>query len=240
MKNVVLKSIALVFVFTLSIAHTYAQRVKGNGKIVQKTRNIGSFDGVGVSGSFDVILVSGNEGKLEISVEENLEPYLITEVKDGNLKIKWKKGTNIRTTKSTQVKVHFKEISSLAMSGSGDIISKDVIKGKSLDIAVAGSGDIKLDMQVQKAQSAISGSGDIELSGKATEFEAAVSGSGDIEAYDLKTEKADLKVAGSGSIGISVSNEIVARVSGSGDIKYKGQPRIEDIKVSGSGNVRTY
>jgi len=240
MKISMLKKVALLLLITVSLGNVYAQKVKGNGKMINKTRNVGSFDGVGVSGSFDVILVAGNEGKLEISVEENLEPYLITEVSGGSLKIKWKKGTNIRTTKSTQVTVHFKEINSLAMSGSGDITSKDVIKGNSLDMAVAGSGDIKLSMDVQKAQSAISGSGDIELSGKATEFEAAVSGSGDIEAYDLKTEKAELKVAGSGSIEISVEKEIVARVSGSGDIKYKGQPRIEDIKVSGSGNVSTY
>ncbi len=240
MKNLMLKSVTLLFIFTLTLGSVYAQKVKGNGKIINKTRNVGSFDGVGVSGSFDVILVAGNEGKLELSVEENLEPYLITEVKDGNLKIRWKKGVNIRTSKNTIVTVHFKNINSLAMSGSGDITSKDVIKGNSLKMAVAGSGDIKIDMDVQMAKSAISGSGDIKLSGKATEFEAAVSGSGDVEAYDLKTEKAELKVAGSGSIGISVEKEIVARVSGSGDIKYKGQPRIEDIKVSGSGKISSY
>ena len=235
-----LKSVTLLFIFTLTMGNVYAQKVKGNGKTINKTRNVGSFDGVGVSGSFDVILVAGNEGKLELSVEENLEPYLITEVKDGNLKIGWKKGVNVRTSKNTIVTVHFKNINSLAMSGSGDITSKDVIKGNSLKMAVAGSGDIKIDMDVQMAKSAISGSGDIKLSGKATEFEAAVSGSGDVEAYDLKTEKAELKVAGSGSIGISVEKEIVARVSGSGDIKYKGQPRIEDIKVSGSGKISSY
>lgn len=240
MKNLILKSFTLAVVFTLAFANTHAQRVKGNGKLIQKTRNVGSFDGVGVSGSFDVFLVAGNEGKIELSVEENLAQYLVTEVKEGNLKIKWKKGTNIRTTKNTTVTVYFKDINSLAMSGSGDIISKDKIKGNSLGLAVAGSGDIKVDMDVQMAKSAISGSGDIELSGKATEFKAAVSGSGDVDAYDLKTEKADLKIAGSGSIGISVEKEIVARVSGSGDIKYKGQPRIEDIKVSGSGTISTY
>lgn len=240
MKNLMLKSVTLLFIFTLTMGNVYAQKVKGNGKTINKTRNVGSFDGVGVSGSFDVILVAGNEGKLELSVEENLEPYLITEVKDGNLKIGWKKGVNVRTSKNTIVTVHFKNINSLAMSGSGDITSKDVIKGNSLKMAVAGSGDIKIDMDVQMAKSAISGSGDIKLSGKATEFEAAVSGSGDVEAYDLKTEKAELKVAGSGSIGISVEKEIVARVSGSGDIKYKGQPRIEDIKVSGSGKISSY
>ena len=240
MKNLVLKSVTLLFIFTLTMGSVYAQKVKGNGKIINKTRTVGSFDGIGVSGSFDVKLVSGNEGKIELSVEENLEKYLITEVKDGRLKIKWKNGVNIRTSSKTIVTVHFNEVNSLAMSGSGDITSKDVIKGNSLKMAVAGSGDIKIEMDVKTAKSAISGSGDIELSGRATEFEAAVSGSGDVEAYDLKTETAELKIAGSGSIGISVEKEIVARVSGSGNIKYKGQPRIEDIKVSGSGNVSSY
>ncbi len=240
MKNLILKSAAILFIFTLSLGGVYAQKVKGNGETINKTRNVGNFDGVAVSGSFDVFLVAGDEGKLDITVEENLEPYLVTEVNNGNLKIRWKKGTNIRTMRNTTITVYFKDVNSLAMSGSGDIISKDVIRGNSLSMAVAGSGDIKVEMDVQKAKSAISGSGDIELSGKATEFEAAVSGSGDIDAYDLKTEKAELKIAGSGSIGISVEKEIVARVSGSGDIKYKGQPRIEDIKVSGSGTVSSY
>ncbi|MEL4454515.1 head GIN domain-containing protein [Lutimonas vermicola] len=240
MKNSILKSTVLLLILTLAFGTSYAQKVKGNGKIINKTRTVGSFDGVGVSGSFDVFLVAGEEGKLDISVEENLEPYLITEVKDGTLNIKWKKGTNIRTSAKTTVTVHFKNINSLAMAGSGDIIGKDKIKGNSLNVALAGSGDIDVEMDVQQLKTAISGSGDIEFSGSATEFEAAVSGSGDVDAYDLKTEKAALKISGSGSIGVHVEKEIVARVSGSGDIKYKGQPRIEDIKVSGSGNISSY
>ncbi len=240
MKNSILKSTTLLLILTLAFGTSYAQKVKGNGKIINKTRTVGSFDGVGVSGSFDVFLVAGEEGKLDISVEENLEPYLITEVKDGTLNIKWKKGTNIRTSAKTTVTVHFKNINSLAMAGSGDIIGKDKIKGNSLNVALAGSGDINVEMDVQQLKTAISGSGDIEFSGSATEFEAAVSGSGDVDAYDLKTEKAALKISGSGSIGVNVEKEIVARVSGSGDIKYKGQPRIEDIKVSGSGNISSY
>ena len=240
MKNLFLKSAAILFISTLFIGSSYAQKVSGNGKMIEKTRTVGSFDGVGVSGSFDVFLVEGNEGKIELSVEENLEPYLVTEVNSGSLKIKWKKGVNIRTSKSTKVTVHFKKLNSVALAGSGDIISKDKISTDRLDVAVAGSGDIKLDVNAQSVDAAISGSGDIELSGKATEFEAAVAGSGDIEAYDLASEKAELKISGSGTIQCSVEKEIVARISGSGDIKYKGNPRIEDIKVSGSGSVKSY
>ncbi len=235
-----IKSAVFLFILSMSFGTAYAQKVRGNGKTINKTRNVGSFDGVGVSGSFDVFLVEGDEGKLDITVEENLEKYLITEVKNGNLKIKWKSGMNIRTSSKTTITVHFKTINSLAMAGSGDIVGKDVIKGNSLEVAVAGSGDVKVDIEVQEVETAVSGSGDIELSGTATEFEAAVSGSGDIDAYDLKVERAELRISGSGFIGANIEKEIEARVSGSGDIKYKGQPRIEDIKVSGSGNVSTY
>ncbi|UCE94296.1 MAG: DUF2807 domain-containing protein [Flavobacteriaceae bacterium] len=237
MKNLILKSIVFTFVFILSIGAGYAQKVKGNGKIIEKTRNVGSFEGVGVSGSFDVFLVKGQEGKIEISVEENLEPYLITEVKEGSLKIKWKKGVNIRTTKKTVLTVYFKNISGLALAGSGDIIGKDKIVTDNLGLAIAGSGDIKISTQADKIGAAISGSGDMELSGTSNHFEAKVAGSGDIEASGLVTQKADLKISGSGSIEANVEKEITARISGSGDIKYKGNPAKEDIKVSGSGSI---
>jgi len=240
MKNLILKSAAILFLTTLFIGNGYAQRVKGNGKLIQKTRNVSSFNGVGVSGSFDVFLVEGNEGKIELSVEENLEQYLVTEVKNGKLKIRWEKGININTSRNTEVTVHFKKLNSVALSGSGDIISRDRITTDNLDIAVAGSGDIELEFSAQSAQAAVSGSGDIKLEGTSTEFEAAVAGSGDIKAYDLQTDKAELKISGSGTIQCSVEKELVARISGSGDIKYKGNPRIEDIKVSGSGSVSSY
>jgi hypothetical protein len=240
MKKLFLKSAAILFISTLFVSTGYAQKVNGNGKLIEKSRSVGSFNGVGVSGSFDVFLVEGNEGKIELSVEENLEQYLITEVKNGTLQIKWEKGVNIRTTKDTKVTVHFNKLNSVALAGSGDVVSKDRISTDHLDVALAGSGDIKLEVSAQKLEAAISGSGDIELSGKATEFEGAVAGSGDVEAYDLASEKADLKISGSGTIQCNVEKEIVARISGSGDIKYKGSPRIEDVKVSGSGSVRSY
>lgn len=240
MKNLILKSAAILFISALFIGNGYAQRVKGNGKLIQKTRNVGGFNGVGVSGSFDVFLVEGNEGKIELSVEENLEQYLVTEVKNGKLNIRWEKGMNINTSRDTEVTVHFKKLNSVVLSGSGDIISRDRITTDNLDIAVAGSGDIELEFSAQSAEAAVSGSGDIKLGGTSTEFEAAVAGSGDIKAYDLQTDKAELKISGSGTIQCTVEKELVARISGSGDIKYKGNPRIEDIKVSGSGSVSSY
>ncbi len=235
-KTIVLSLFAIIFVGCVG----QAQKVKGNGNMIEKTRNVGNFDGIGVAGSFDVYLVAGDEGKVEIKTESNLEPYLVTEVQGDKLKIRWKKGTNVRTTKKTTVTVYVEEIDELALAGSGDIVGKSVLKSDDLDVAIAGSGDITIEVETSRLSAAVSGSGDIQLKGKTGEFDAAVAGSGDIEAYDLICEEADLKISGSGSIKSNVSHDLNARISGSGNIKYKGSPKLEDIKVSGSGNVSTY
>lgn len=243
MKKVLLKSIATLFVSILFLTSCNAQkygRIKGSGNIINETRNVGSFEKVAVSGSFDVFLVKGNEGKLDIKIEDNLLAYLVTEVDNGKLKIKWKKGTSINTRKAVIITVYFKDIEAVSLSGSGDIIGKDLIKSNNFEIAVAGSGDIKLNVETNEMDTAISGSGDIDLEGSSENFTAAIAGSGDIDAVNLKTDKATLRISGSGGITITVINELIAKISGSGDIKYKGNPKIEDIKVSGSGDVRTY
>ena len=240
MKNLFFKSLSFLAISLMFSGFSYAQKVNGNGNLIQKTRNVGTFDGVGVSGSLDVFLVEGNEGKLELSVEENLEPYLVTEVSNGTLKIKWKKGAKIRSTKPTKITVQFKKLNNVALSGSGDIVSKSKLSSNDLEVALAGSGDINLDLDVQNLKAAISGSGDIKLRGNAEDFSGAIAGSGDIKADELKAANAELVISGSGTMQVHVENKIMARISGSGDIKYKGNPDKEDIKVSGSGTVKNY
>jgi hypothetical protein len=44
-------------------------------------------------------------------------------------------------------------------------------------------------------------------------------------------------VSGSADIKVTVSEMIQARVSGSGDISYRGNPKKIDTKSSGSGNI---
>ena len=243
MKNLFLKSFGISLVMVLFLTSCSAQnwgKVKGDGNVITEKRSVGNFDELGVSGSFDIYLVKGKEGELTIKIEENLLPYLVTEVDNGKLKIKWKSGTSINTRKGVEITVAFNDIEGIALSGSGDIVSKDIIKSDNFEVAVSGSGDMDLELDVQKMTAAVSGSGDMDLKGSATNFEAAVAGSGDIDGVNLKTEKAEVRVSGSGGITITVLNELDAKVSGSGSVRYKGNPSVEDVKVSGSGTVSNF
>ena len=230
-------TLAILLVFTTSINAQWFGKVRGNGDMVTKTRNVGEYDKVSVGGSFDVKLYSGAEGKLTIRVDENLLEYLITKVDDGKLKIKWKKGTNVSHRSKILVTVPFKDIEAVSLAGAGDVYSDNVIKADSFKAALAGSGDIKLEVDASSVSSSLAGSGDILLSGSANSIKFAIAGSGDIEAYDLSSNNADVRISGSGGVRISVKDNLTARISGSGNVYYKGDPKKQDVKVSGSGNV---
>lgn len=230
-------TIVILLVFTTSVSSQWFGKVRGNGDMVTKTRNVGEYDKVSVGGSFDVKLYEGTEGKLTITVDENLLEYLVTEVDNGKLKIKWKKGTNVSHKSKILVTVPFKDIEAVSLSGSGDVYSTDAIKADTFRAALAGSGNIKLIVKTNSISSGISGSGDIEISGTSNSIKCSIAGSGDIEAYDLSSNDADIRISGSGGVKINVKDNLIARISGSGNIYYKGDPKKQDVKVSGSGNV---
>ena len=235
-----LATLSLVLIFTVSCTAQWGKRVKGNGNVVTIERSVGDYEGIGVSGWFDVELVDGNEGELTLKGEENLLEHIVTEVKNGKLSIKVEKGYNLRPSswkEGIHITVPVESIDKVALSGSGDIVGKTTLKADDFKTAMSGSGDITLDLDVNSLTASMSGSGDITLSGSTENFDATISGSGDIKAYDLEADNVDATVSGSADIKVTAKKMLKARVSGSGDISYRGNPEKVDTKTSGSGDI---
>ena len=233
-----LKSILLTALVLISVqSFAYNKKIKGNGNLVNKQRTTESYDQISVGGSFDVELVKGKEGNITYSIESNLEEYLVLEVKGGKLKIGWEKGYNIRTTKKIKMTVPFEDIDEVSLAGSGDIKSLDTIESDNLELNLAGSGDMNIDVKTTSLEGNIAGSGTISINGSSDNLEANIAGSGDVRAYGLVVvEHAETNISGSGSIETTVNGKLQARISGSGDVRYKGKPKT-DVKISGSGSV---
>ena len=239
MKKVWILSTCLLL--ALPAAAQWGKKIKGNGKMVTVERSVGSYDEVALSGWFDLEIVSGKEGELTLSGEENLLEHIKTEVKNGKLVVKTEKGYNLQPSswKSGGIKVvvPVEEINAVTMSGSGDIVGKTKLRADNFSVVMSGSGDITLEIEGGNIESTLSGSGDIRLSGKSERFAVKISGSGDIHAYDLEANNVDAVVSGSADIKVTALETLKARVSGSGDIHYRGNPEKIDSKTSGSGDV---
>lgn len=239
MKNYIFYLLFILFSFQSTNAQWWSsnEKIRGNGEMVSETRNLSDYETVAVSGSFEVELISGNEGDIKISAESNLMEHIVTEVSNGKLIIKTEKGYNLNPTEEIKITVPFKSISGVALSGSGEIISRDRINSGNFNFALSGSGLVQLNLEAENVNGAMSGSGDIKLSGTTDEFEMALSGSGDVEAFEFKADNVEATISGSGDIEVYASEILEARVSGSGDIVYKGNPAKEDFRTSGSGSV---
>jgi hypothetical protein len=238
MKNSILLVVfSALFFTTIANAQWSNKRVKGNGKVITEKRTTADYDEITVAGLFDVVLISGKEGAISIHGEENLMPYIKVEVEGNILKIYTAKNINIDTNKEIVLTIPFEHISFVSLSGSGDLKSKNTIVASKFTAKLSGSGDLNLDIKTSDFEANLSGSGDVVLTGTSDNFTSKISGSGDVDAVNLVSKKANLTISGSGDMKVNCSQSLYARVSGSGDIGYKGNPETKDTKVSGSGEI---
>ncbi len=123
------------------------------------------------------------------------------------------------------------------VSGSGDV----QVKGSagSFDSDISGSGDVVASLAIAGPTSfSIAGSGKIIIDGNAREMKTSISGSGSVRGENFVVDKCDIKVAGSGSVSIHVKDELNVNIAGSGDVRYKGDPKRVNSSAAGSGTVR--
>lgn len=230
---------AFLVTFLASAQWSSNDKKKGNGNVVTETRTTSDYDAIKISGSFDVDLVAGQEGKIILKGEENLLSAIKVEVEDNVLKVYIERNSNIRPSigKKIQVTIPFDKISEVNLSGSGNIQSKNVIKNDKFLAKLSGSGNFNLAVDSNNLELNLSGSGNVRLKGNANNFTTKLSGSGDIDTTELQSKIVDVNVSGSGNSKINCKESLTARVSGSGNIKYTGNPEKRDVKVSGSGNI---
>ncbi len=211
----------------------------GTAKAQTRVVTTGSYDKIEISGSFKVNLVEGKEGKITIVGED---PDQLLSVKtDGDVlkiqtekKFKWKNNS----TKPILITIPYEKISGISLSGSGSISAYAVLKADSFTTELSGSGKISAAFQVKNFTGSVHGSGKMNVGGKAQMAKIEVTGSGSVDAYNLETSETTTIVTGSGSCKINCTQKLVATLSGSGTIYYSGNPRVDDIKINGSGKVK--
>ncbi|TMM52142.1 DUF2807 domain-containing protein [Maribacter algarum] len=235
-----MKKATAVLLTLLFITATFAQkRIKGNGNVVTIERTTNDYDGIAVSGFYEVELVNGQEGNLTLRGENNILDHIETEVKSGTLYIKSIRNKTLIPSRGEGVfiTIPVDEIDLIRLSGSGNFIGKKTLRTNRLDIQVSGARNIDLTVETEYVSVQTSGSSNIRVKGNSEELRVRSSGSSNVKAFDLEVNKATFELSGSSDVETTVNESLVSRVSGSGNIRYKGNPKKINTKTSGSGNV---
>jgi len=210
-----------------------------------------------LSGPVDLLLQSSTVPSLSVKGDPKLVSRVTTRI-DGNTLYIATRGIFITLGKSESVRVELNlpVLEKLQLSGSGDADVKG-FKGKRLDFSMRGSGDLLFDGDFSQIQGAMSGSGDANLSitnaeqlsftmqgsgdamlkGQSSVLNVRLSGSGDLHAEALKVKRALIESSGSADSKIFATEEVNARLMGSGDLSVTGNPLRRHAERLGSGDI---
>lgn len=141
------------------------------------------------------------------------------------------------------IRVHVsyrKPLTSLAMSGSGSISTKNKLvtdPGTLFSISHSGSGVVTLDLDHRSnIDVAVSGTGRLTLSGQVSgNGRYSISGTADVDAINCGMKTVLVQMSGSGAASVYGINGVEIFMSGVGSICYRG-PLIREV-ISGPGTI---
>jgi Putative auto-transporter adhesin, head GIN domain len=226
--------IAAIVIFS-SCYDFHLRCIRGNGNLIEEIRNNDNFSSIISTGSFDIFISHDTVFEVLVEAEENLLQYIETEVVGSKLYIEERDNRCLRTTYPIVVRIKVPEVTSIDLTGSGDIVC-DSINTEIFDIDLVGSGDIRANVWADFIEVDLTGSGEINLTGEADQTDFSIPGSGNIRTLDLLQNECYASIPGSGNIYVNVSEFLEVRISGSGNVYYLGNPVI-DYQISGSGDI---
>lgn len=222
------------------------------------TRNVSGFDAISLETAGRLYLVQGEDTPLLIDAPPNITERIIAEVKNGTLHIRyrgWFSGFGAQPV----YRVGMKNVRALTAASSGHIETKDIIAEnldltssssghitiesvttKKLETRVSSSGDIRIDNLMATTLNAIlSSSGNLTFTGMVKEQSVKGSSSGEFNAGNLKSSTTTVNLSSSGNATLWVVDELNASLSSSGHLRYYGNPKIGELKISSSGGIKS-
>jgi|SRR4051812_4088235 hypothetical protein len=224
-----------------------------------ENRTVTAFTKIDNNTALDIVLEKGSKENVVVEVTEVDPKKILTEVKNNTLSISLDK-TGMFSKMKGKITVTYVSLTGIESSGSGDITCKSGIETTDFALNNNGSGDIHFEGNVQVSNFSFhhKGSGDVELKTLSTtnltismmgsgDFKAEagnaknqiinISGSGDVQIENVTGESCTVAIKGSGDVKINVNNSLQGSIMGSGNISYKGDPKIKQVDIMGSGEV---
>lgn len=237
MKRLLMAGLLLLALALSSSGCDTLRTIRGTGDITSQTREVTDFSAVDLAGIGNIIIDYGEQESLRIEAEDNLLPYLETEVDGDTLTIGIREGVNIIPTQGIFYYLTVRELDEVSVSGLGNI-DLPLLEGTSVALNITGGGDIDAkEVNAKDLAVKLSGLGSLTIEGgEVTNSNVQLTGAGNYNASQLVSQVVNVQVTGLGSAGVWAEDALSATITGGGSVRYKGKPQITK-NVTGLGVV---
>ncbi len=202
--------------------------------------DVRNFQGLAVQGPIQVFVKMGGTESLRMEGDAEAIASLIMEVKGNILVIRPKASITSWAKKYEHKKIvayiNAKTLTSLTLSGDGNIDVSGTLDATALATTLSGSGKLTAEVNVSTLTSVISGSGHLDIKGRADKADVTMSGASRFAGKGLKVDVLSTRMSGAGQIDIHADESIDALISGSAQVNYSGNASVTK-RVLGSGGV---
>jgi hypothetical protein len=232
------KLYAAILIALAVITLSSCEKVIGKGPIVTETRTTREFSEIEFSVPGNIRFIEAPETELVIEAQKNIIDVIETYVSGTELRVKVRDNTNIRSHEEINITVRAPAVHTIALKGSGNLDIPGNFDPEYGRLSISGSGNVLVSsVETRELNVSISGSGNVEILNGTTDHEdISISGSGDVNLLGVEANTVKTHTSGSGTTRVFVNDELEVRISGSGDLFYKGSPAV-NANISGSGRV---
>lgn len=212
---------------------------RGNGHVIKQDRPITSFSKISIEGIFPVaVSQDGGPEFVKVEADENLQEFILVRNDGDELVVETEDNVSIRKSKKLKVFINLKNISELNYKSVGSLTTQGKLKLDSLEINFESVGKVDLDIDAKFLRANLNSVGITTLQGNVTEARINNKSVGSLNAYDLKTQTIMLHNTAVGSAEIYADSAFFIRSSAIGNVYYKGNGEVKELKSEGIGKVQ--
>ncbi|MFY0482466.1 head GIN domain-containing protein [Flavobacterium sp. PLA-1-15] len=200
----------------------------------QVEKNVGDFNSIAVFDRISVELIKSTESKIEIKGDRANEVELVN--KNGNLKVRMKL-KKLLDGESVTAKVYYKSLESIDASEGSYVAGDAIFKQASIKLNAKEGSEIRLNIDVQKAELRAVTGGTLNIKGTATNQDASVGTGGILRAEGLETSQTTVTITTGGEADVRATELVDAKVRAGGTITVFGSPKQINKKTTLGGSI---
>jgi len=213
------------------------QSIVGSGHLVTVTLNFRDFRRIFLSHAFKARIDRGNSYSVRVETDDNIEQYVRAYQSGDGIYIGLENNNSYGNT-TLNVVMTTPDVSLIDASGASSVSVSGFSVSHNVELVGSGASVFKGDLNAGEVVMKLSGSSTVDLTGGADNLDIYGSGAMVLHLlhFPVKTCKADL--SGGSVSDVSVSDALELTLSGGSVFRYKGNPVMRVISVSGGSIIQ--
>ena len=211
---------------------------RGSGNEVTITPEVSGFDSLDIGHSFEVDIIQSQTYSLVVTVDNNIEQYLVIDDSGGTLTLNLEDNRSYANV-TLRAQISMPMLSALELSGASKAEFTQFESADPFELRVSGASEAMGDIEAGDVTIKVSGASDVRLEGKGRNLLLEVSGASHANLKQFTVQDAAIDISGASEVIVHVNGDLNVSASGASDVTYVGNAILGDMETSGASSIQS-